>query len=516
MKIQKVALYARFSSDNQRTESIDAQVRAMKKYCLDNHWRIIETYIDEAKSAMSDKRPSFQQMIEDSGKGLFDIILVHKLDRFSRNRYDSAMYKSKLKKNNIKLFSVLERIDDSPESIMMESVLEGMAEYYSKNLARETMKGMTETALQCRHTGGIPPLGYNLDSEKRLIINEFESEAVKMIYDLYDKGYGYTYIINKMNELGYQTKRGNIFGKNSIHEILSNEKYTGTYIFNKVKAKDYNNRRNNHKYKPYDDIIRIENGCPQIISKELFARIQAKKERNKHSAGAYHSKEFYLLSGNVICGICGKRMQGNLKFSGRNKLRLSTYRCNNHRIVCKNKELNKDWIDSYIIKLLSEKLFNEKSLKLIINKLNKYIDMYNSEYDNILQEIQSEYDETLRQIQNITYAVEKGIITEALIERSENLEQKRVEFEYQLKSIQPQKTLTYGETRHIIDDFYGIGIGTEYFKTFVGEYIEAVVIYPYHLDIKLRTGLGIADELNEITKINRGELYQIYKNSTKG
>ena len=130
----KVALYARFSSDNQRTESIDAQLRAMKLYCQQHNFIIVDTYIDEAKSATTDRRPSFQKMINDSASRTFNIVLVHKLDRFARNRYDSAVYKRELKKNGVTVYSVLENLDDSPESIMMEAVLEGMAEYYSQNL----------------------------------------------------------------------------------------------------------------------------------------------------------------------------------------------------------------------------------------------------------------------------------------------------------------------------------------------------------------------------------------------
>lgn len=133
MLIPRVAQYARFSSDNQRSESIDAQIRAMNQFCKQNRWQVVATYTDEARSATTDNRPQFQQMISDSGKGIFDIVLVHKLDRFSRDRYDSAIYKKRLKNNSVKLCSVLERMDDSPESIMMESVLEGMAEFYSKN-----------------------------------------------------------------------------------------------------------------------------------------------------------------------------------------------------------------------------------------------------------------------------------------------------------------------------------------------------------------------------------------------
>ena len=269
--IPKVALYARFSSDNQRTESIDAQIRAMKSYCKQQHWQIVATYIDEARSATTDNRPDFQRMISDSSRGIFNVVLVHKLDRFSRNRYDSAIYKSKLKKNNVSIASVLERIDGSPESVMMEAMLEGMAEYYSKNLSREVMKGMNETALQCRHTGGCTPLGYDLNSDRMLIINPHEAESVRIIFEMYDNGYGYSEIISFLNKHGYKTRKGSIFGKNSLYEILGNEKYTGVYIFNKASSKNSaSQKRNNHSYKAYDSVVRVENGCPQIISKELF------------------------------------------------------------------------------------------------------------------------------------------------------------------------------------------------------------------------------------------------------
>lgn len=152
IEIKRAALYARFSSDNQRTESIDAQVRAMKDFCTQNKWKIVDTYVDEAYSATNDRRPSFQRMIEDSGKGMFDIVLVHKLDRFSRNRYDSAIYKNKLKHNGVRLYSVLERLDDSPESIILESMLESIGEYYSSNIAREVMKGLKENAFLTLHS----------------------------------------------------------------------------------------------------------------------------------------------------------------------------------------------------------------------------------------------------------------------------------------------------------------------------------------------------------------------------
>lgn len=131
-------IYARYSSDNQREESIDGQIRECKEFAEKNDIRIIDTYIDRALSAKTDNRPSFQQMIKDSSKGLFDVIIVWKLDRFARNRYDSAHYKNILKKNGVKVISATEAISSGAEGILLESMLEGYAEYYSAELAEKS------------------------------------------------------------------------------------------------------------------------------------------------------------------------------------------------------------------------------------------------------------------------------------------------------------------------------------------------------------------------------------------
>lgn len=514
ISIPKVALYARFSSDNQRSESIDAQVRAMNNFCKQNHWQIVATYTDEARSATTDNRPQFQQMITDSSKGLFEIVLVHKLDRFSRDRYDSAIYKKRLKKNNVRLCSVLERMDDSPESIMMESVLEGMAEYYSKNLSREVMKGMNETALQCKHTGGCTPLGYDLDEDRHLIINEHEAEAVRIIFQMFADGHGYTTIINYLNEHGYKTKRGCIFGKNSLYEILANEKYTGVFVFNKAASK-VDGKRNNHAYKSNSSVIKVENGCPAIVSKKLFEKVQRRKAANKRNAGSYHSKEFYLLTGKIFCGVCGKRMQGNLRFSGRSKTRLATYRCNTLRKICRNKEVNKDYLDVYIVDLLRQKIFNANSLKHLVYNINTYIRQYNKKYDTNYAGVKTEYDEIQANLDNITKAIEKGIITESLIARAEELEQKCAEIEVQLSTMHQYVPIEYNDFSPIIDEFKGLKRNTETFRTFIQQYVNKVTVYPYYLEIELNTGLGMADELNEIITIRRGELYALFESRTR-
>ena len=281
--MNRAVVYARFSSDNQRDESIDAQLRAINEYADKNNIKIVNQFIDRAKSATSDKRPEFQNMIKfcEADTTGISMVIVHKLDRFSRDKYDSAMYKQKLKVKGIRVVSVLENLDNSPESLILESVIEGMAQYYSANLAREVAKGQRENGLRAMHNGGDAPLGYDVTNDKRYAINKEEAQAVKIIFDMYVNGYSYSNIIDKLNDLGYKTKRGNKFGKNSLHGILSNEKYTGVYVFNKTQRKGINGKRNGHKQKSEDEIIKVEGGMPQIIGKDIFIQAQEMMQKKK-------------------------------------------------------------------------------------------------------------------------------------------------------------------------------------------------------------------------------------------
>lgn len=199
--INTSVIYARYSSDNQREESISAQIFECKQYAKNNGLIVIKAYTDEARSATTDDRPNFLKMMDEAKLGYFNNILVHKLDRFARNRYDSAIHKKRLRDLGIKLISITQLLDDSPESAILEAVLEGMDEYYSKNLAREAMKGMNENARKCLHNGGIAPLGYDVTEDKRYVINESEAQIVHKIYDMYAKGYGYSKIIDELKKV---------------------------------------------------------------------------------------------------------------------------------------------------------------------------------------------------------------------------------------------------------------------------------------------------------------------------
>ena len=170
----KAIIYARYSSDSQREESVEGQIRECTEYANYNGITIIGTYIDRALSAKTDNRPEFQRMIKDSTKRIFDVIIVWKLDRFARNRYDSAHYKNILRKNDVKVVSAKENISEGPEGIILESMLEGYAEYYSAELAEKINRGNKDNALKGRNNGGAIPLGYLLGEEQKLVIAAFE------------------------------------------------------------------------------------------------------------------------------------------------------------------------------------------------------------------------------------------------------------------------------------------------------------------------------------------------------
>ena len=504
----RVALYARFSSDNQRSESIDAQVRAMKSYCEQHNFVIVNTYIDEAKSATTDRRPAFQQMISDSSTHSFNILLVHKLDRFARNRYDSAVYKRELKKNGVTVYSVLENLDDSPESIMMEAVLEGMAEYYSQNLARETMKGLRENALQCKHTGGIPPLGYDIDPiTRKLMINEDEAKAVRLIFEMYSQGYGYSAILDRLHELAYKTKAGKDFGKNSLYGILSNPKYQGMYVYNRCAAKSSVGTRNTHLYKDDEEIVFVEDGCPQIVPTEVFAKVQNKLTEHRHTGGRENAKECYLLSGKVFCRECGKAMVGNSRHSGRSKLLHVTYRCPSRRYNCANKEINRDYLEEYVRNLIETQILNANALKKLQKKIEKYAETVHVPTESQRERELKEIDKAL---QNIAEAIEEGLLTDVLVARLKELEKRKKElFDGATVEVLGHAAITI-DSQMILADYHATkgSPSSSAYKEFLRAFVGRIEVGAYSVKITLKTGLDLFPSLDTTYEVGRREIYE--------
>lgn len=265
--------YARFSSDNQREESIDAQVRAISEFCDMNNIHILRIFKDEAFSARTDKRPAFQEMFGLIKEHPADYLIVHKLDRFARNRSDAAFYRSKLKEAGMRLVSVLERLDDSPESIIMEGVIEAMNEYYSANLSRESKKGMKENVLQGKRNGGKAPFGYTIVNQH--LIPNGDAEKVKKLFQMYADGEKLADIGRKLNLPFYH-----------YYPVLRNEVYIGT-----LKSGEWKH----------------ENAHEAIVDRETWNMVQ-KRMGDASLNAANRATHFYLLSGMLVCGNCGGRI----------------------------------------------------------------------------------------------------------------------------------------------------------------------------------------------------------------
>ena len=285
----KAVIYARYSSDNQTEASIEGQLRECMEFADRTGIDVIGNYIDRALSAKTDNRPEFQRMIKDSYKRAFDCIIVWKLDRFARNRYDSAHYKTLLKKNGVKVVSAKESIASGSEGILLESVLEGMAEYYSAELSEKVVRGMTENVLKGKNNGGQVTFGYEIDGDMYFHPNPTTAPIVEEIFTQYADGKTIKQIVDYLNAKNILTIRGGKMTINIVQRMLSNRRYIGEYKFR--------------------DTV-IPNGIPALVSEELFARVQERLAKNKKAPARHKAEDDYVLTLKLFCGKCGAHMFG--------------------------------------------------------------------------------------------------------------------------------------------------------------------------------------------------------------
>lgn len=398
-------IYARYSSHNQREESIEGQLRECHDFAAKNGFTVIQEYCDRAISGKTDQRPSFQRLIKDSEKGRFEAVIMYTLDRFARNRYDSAMYKAKLKKHGVRVFYAKQPMPEGPEAIILESVMEGYAEYYSENLSRNIKRGLKENAQKCLGKGGAGRcLGYTVDDEGKYQIDPIGAKIVNEIYQMYADGFSATQIINHCNEQGYKTSQGNHFNKNSLRTILQNEKYIGVYKFM--------------------DVV-VENGMPAIVDKELFDKVQSMRKHNATARAKTKASEDYLLVTKLYCGHCKSRMVGECGTSKSGKLHYY-YKCadrkRNH--TCSKKNEKKDWIEELVVRYTVEKVLTDENIDLIATRAMEII-MKESADTTYLDGLKDQLKEVNKKIDNIMAAIEQGIFTATTKERLEGFESEK-------------------------------------------------------------------------------------------
>lgn len=451
-----VVIYARYSSDRQTEQSIEGQLKECYAYAERYGYNVMREYIDRAISGTTDRRAEFQQMIEDSAKKTFQGVLVYQLDRFARNRYDSATYKAKLKKNGVRVLSARENISEDASGILMEAVLEGMAEYYSAELAQKIRRGMDINAEKCLSTGGNVALGFRVNEAKEFEVDPETAPIVARIFEMYAGGNTMAEIIRYLNEHQVKTSYGNAFNKNSIHRILTNKRYVGVYTYRDTE---------------------FPGGLPRIIGDDLFYEVQSMIAKKKKAPARAKAEASYILTTKLFCGNCGAAMTG-ISGTSHTEKKYHYYQCvtNRREKTCEKRLVQKDYIEGLVITKTREFLTPENIDKIAAEVVALCEREHGNDDSKRLQKLLKENEKAMESLLKV---LESGQIVDVITERiaQKKREHYALEQQLQLESVQhPMPTIR--DVRFFLNQFRKGDINDpKYHQGFVDAFINKIYLY---------------------------------------
>ena len=459
-------IYARYSSNSQTEQSIEGQIRVCREYAQRNNLAVAGTYIDRALTGTNDNREQFQKMLKDSDKKAWDYVLCYKLDRFSRNKYEMAIHRKHLKDNGVKILSAMENIPDSPEGILLESLLEGMNQYYSEELSQKTKRGLRETRIKGNYMGGPINYGYKVVHEvvgeqtvAKVAVNEAEAPILLHIFEAYAAGKRIPDIVRELDDRGIRN-RGNPFTVNSIYFMLQQEKYTGVYNFN--------GETFTHIY-------------PAIIPKELFQIVRKRIDKNK--TGKHVIGVDYILMGKCLCGYCRHKLRSAAGTTTDGTI-LRYYRCpySKKDVNCHNKSVRKEVLEQIVIDALTNEITKPENIALITDNV---FALYTAKFtdDSDLHRYEKELAATDKAIKNILAAIEEGIFTPSTKQRLTELEEKKIRLEQAItiESAKEKNMLTKTDIERYICDAVKLTA-----KQMVELLVERIDVYADKICIKLK------------------------------
>ena len=460
--MQTAVIYARYSCDNQTEQSIEGQLRVCRDYAERNNILILDTYIDRAMTGTNDLRPDFQRMIRDSAKRQWNYVLVYKLDRFSRNKYEATVHKNTLKNNGVKVVSAMENIPDSPEGIILESLLEGMNQYYSAELSQKIKRGMYETRRKGHYQGGALPYGYRSQG-RQIAIDEDQAEVVRYMFEQYSVGVHVSTIISNLTAQGVCYK-GKPFLPNMVYGILKNEKYSGVY----------------HKGEEI-----IDNMYPRIVPQPLYDAVRKKVEKNRY--GRKSVKAVYLFRDKITCGCCGYSVCAE-SGTARGGEVIRYYKCygrKRYRNGCELKMIRKDVLEEFIVDAIVKELSKPSTFEaMIINLLDEQErQSAESAKVTVLKREKAKVDKAL---DNLVAALEQGIMSATTNKRLHELEQQQAELERSLLIEQSKSAVRIPESA--IREFYTEALKQEA-PLLINLLVRQIVLYNDRIEIHFHTPL---------------------------
>ena len=390
--MKTAVIYARYSSDSQ------TELRVCHEFADKNDILILDTYVDRAMTGTNDNRNEFQRMLKDSSKQAWDYVLVYKLDRFSRNKYESVIHKKTLRDNGIRLLSAMENIPDTPEGTLMETLLEGFNQYFSEELAQKVRRGMNESRQKGQFTGGLIIYGYNVEN-KKVLIDEEQAIVIREIFEKYASGVYIKDIMKDLNDRGIY-HRGKPFARTTLYDMLANEKYAGIY---------------RHKDQVFTNIY------PRIVPEDIYKIVREKVEDNKY--GKHNSNIQYLLKNKIICGYCGKTIASDTGTSKSGEVR-RYYKCRGRKNLangCQKSPIRKDVLEKLVIDV-TFKIFDNK--QIVSDVADKIIELHKKRIadQSLLIILTKEKNNIQKSIDNLIHCMEQGIISSSTRKRIEELE----------------------------------------------------------------------------------------------
>ncbi len=461
--MKTAVVYARYSSDSQTEQSIEGQLRVCQQYAQNNDILIVDTYIDRAMTGTNDARPDFQRMIKDSVKRQWNYVLVYKLDRFSRNKYEATIHKHTLKENGVKILSAMENIPDTPEGIILESMLEGMNQYYSAELSQKVLRGLRESYIKGNFTGGAQLYGYDI-VDKKNVINPNEADIVREIFTKYAQGYTAVTISADLKSRGIRTKKGKYITSANIYKMINNPKYNGRAI---------------HRDVVYDNIY------PAIVDDTTWQRVQDIRDTNKHAPGRKKDIYEFLLSSKLICGNCKETMIGEsgTSHTGDKHYYYSCLSRRRKRHKCNFKALNKQYLEDLVMHITWVVLCENATVSEIAKWVLKQHEKLNKQND-MLKSLENARLSAVKASNNLIAAIEQGIITEQTKIRLKELEAQISQLEFDIDQ-ERQRSYTYLTQEKI----------EQYLKAVICGDIESVAVRKFIVKNFIREILVYADKI---------------------
>ena len=455
--------YARYSSAGQRDVSIEQQLGDIRAFAAREGYMLVHEYADHAKSGFKhvSARTEFQAMLAAAEAGSFDTVIAWKVDRFGRNREESAIFKGRLRRFGVSVVYAMEPIPEGAAGVLLEGMLEATAEWYSRNLSENVRRGMTDNARRCLYNG-YPVLGYSVSQDRRYQIDPPSAAVVRQIFALYAEGESYTTLSRKLIQHGILTRNGKPYSKSRLSEMLSNENYIGVYKWGD---------------------IRIPGGMPAIIDDSTWEAVQRMKRKT-----ARHIEQGnidFILTGKAYCGLCGRPLIGD---SGTSKTgdRHYYYTCQGRKKdhTCDFRNVRKSWLEDLILDEIIDRVLTGPQMERIADAVMEQ--QRKAASVSPLAKMEQEQKALRRKMDNINRAIEEGIWDETTAERLRELSSAEKTLRESIEALRFSQSQLVSRDR-VLFFLHRFASGDRqdlrHRKFIVSTFVNAVYVFPDHVDL---------------------------------